>query len=92
MKSKSSSTAPPPCKFSNDGVRIRSSWNIGLPGMSGYEAARQIRQLSGENPARLIALTGYGQESDRKKALEAGFDAHLIKPVDPEALQALLVG
>ena len=66
--------------------------DIGLPGFDGYNVARQIR---GENTAwsrnvRLIALTGYGQESDRVRALDAGFDVHVRKPVDPAELRTLL--
>jgi signal transduction histidine kinase/ActR/RegA family two-component response regulator len=63
--------------------------DIGLPGMDGYEVARQLRQEFG--PAiRLVAMTGYGQEEDRRRAWEAGFNAHLVKPADPATLQALL--
>ena len=59
--------------------------DIGLPGMNGYDVARRIR--AGTNGAvRIIAITGYGQPADRERALEAGFDAHLLKPVPPEAL------
>ena len=62
--------------------------DIGLPGMDGYEVARRIRaDLPG---ARLVALTGYGQPEDRERALAAGFDVHLVKPVDPDQLQRLL--
>jgi CheY-like chemotaxis protein len=64
--------------------------DIGLPKMNGYEAARHIRgQAWGKNMA-LIALTGWGQEDDKKRALEAGCDHHLTKPVDPAALEKLL--
>ncbi len=65
--------------------------DIGLPGMSGYEVARQLRQLPGWEDVFLAALTGYGQEEDRRQALEAGFDAHLIKPTSLDALEQLLV-
>jgi signal transduction histidine kinase len=62
--------------------------DIGLPGIDGYEVARRIRaDVPG---ARLVALTGYGQPEDRDRALAAGFDVHLVKPVDPEQLQRLL--
>jgi CheY-like chemotaxis protein len=64
--------------------------DIGLPGMNGYDVARHLRsELSGRSLA-LIALTGYGQEEDKKRAREAGFDAHLIKPVDFQLLEAIL--
>jgi len=64
--------------------------DIGLPGMNGYDVARQLRAQPETNRAQLIALTGYGQEEDRKRSKEAGFDYHLVKPVEPEALQHLL--
>jgi CheY-like chemotaxis protein len=64
--------------------------DIGLPVLDGYEVARRLRRQPGGGDAVLVALTGYGQESDRHKAREAGFDHHLTKPVEPEALQDLL--
>jgi CheY-like chemotaxis protein len=54
--------------------------DIGLPGIDGYEVARRLR--SEGRSVRIAALTGYGQEEDRRKALEAGFDVHFTKPVD----------
>jgi CheY-like chemotaxis protein len=63
--------------------------DIGLPGIDGYEAARQLRAEPGLH-ARLIALTGYGTAQDRQRALDAGFDDHLIKPLSPEATQQVL--
>jgi CheY-like chemotaxis protein/anti-sigma regulatory factor (Ser/Thr protein kinase) len=65
--------------------------DIGLPGgMDGYDVARALR-TGGENRGTcLVALSGYGQEEDRRKALEAGFDRHLTKPVDPAVLYELL--
>jgi len=60
--------------------------DIGLPEMDGYELARQIRKLSIQGQTRLIALTGYGQPDDRERALKAGFDDHLAKPVEFEVL------
>ncbi|MDQ3031483.1 MAG: PAS domain S-box protein [Myxococcota bacterium] len=63
--------------------------DIGLPGMSGYEIARAIRGDSALRSVTLVALTGYGQQGDRERAREAGFDAHLVKPVDDSALQAV---
>jgi signal transduction histidine kinase len=56
--------------------------DIGLPGIDGYEVARRMRSDPATKGVRLIALTGYGQESDRARAIDAGFDAHLVKPVD----------
>jgi CheY-like chemotaxis protein len=63
--------------------------DIGLPGIDGYEVARRVRARDGRRPV-LIALTGYGQPEDRRRASEAGFDDLLVKPVDPTALAALL--
>jgi len=64
--------------------------DIGLPGMTGYELAPRLRDLPGLKGALLVALTGYGQEEDRRRVREAGFDAHLVKPADLDALHALL--
>jgi CheY-like chemotaxis protein len=64
--------------------------DIGMPGANGFEVARCIRQSRGQD-ITLIALTGWGQEGDRRRAIEAGFDYHLTKPVDPGALNDLLV-
>jgi two-component system CheB/CheR fusion protein len=58
--------------------------DIGLPGMDGFEVARRMRALG--DPVVLVALTGYGQPEDRRRTQEAGFDAHLVKPVDPTDL------
>lgn len=66
--------------------------DIGLPGMNGYELAQRLRTLPQLAGTRLIALTGYGQEEDRRRAREAGFDHHLIKPVEPRTLETLLAG
>lgn len=64
--------------------------DIGLPGISGYEVARLLRQQPDLEETLLVALTGYGQEEDRRKALSAGFDVHLTKPVNPDQLQRIL--
>jgi PAS domain S-box-containing protein len=64
--------------------------DIGLPGMNGYEVARYLRQHPKFRETLLIAVTGYGQEEDRRRSLDAGFDQHLVKPVDPHALQQVL--
>ncbi len=63
--------------------------DIGMPGTNGYEVARALRHRSGAQ-LTLVALTGWGQEADRRRASEAGFDHHLTKPVDPNALNDLL--
>ncbi|MBW3600243.1 MAG: response regulator [Planctomycetes bacterium] len=64
--------------------------DIGMPGMDGYELARRLRQEPGLEGLVLAALTGYGQDSDREQAKQAGFDYHLVKPVSLEALEDLL--
>ncbi|WP_288381106.1 ATP-binding protein [uncultured Massilia sp.] len=64
--------------------------DIGLPGMDGHELARRLRQLPGTRDALLVAVTGYGQEQDRVNSAQAGFDHHLVKPVDMAALEAIL--
>jgi CheY-like chemotaxis protein len=63
--------------------------DIGLPRLNGYDAARRIRSQSGLQPV-LVALTGWGQAEDRRKAADAGFDAHLLKPVDHDELTNLI--
>jgi two-component system CheB/CheR fusion protein len=64
--------------------------DIGLPGMDGYEVARRLRQIPELKDTRLIAATGYGQDADRRRSEEAGFDHHMVKPIDPEKLQKVL--
>jgi PAS domain S-box-containing protein len=64
--------------------------DIGLPGMNGYEVAAELRKLRPREPTTIIALTGYGQESDRARSRRAGFDHHLVKPLDFESLRSLL--
>lgn len=64
--------------------------DIGLPQMDGYELARRLRAQPETAHALLIAVTGYGQERDREQTAAAGFDHHLVKPVDLETLHALL--
>jgi signal transduction histidine kinase/ActR/RegA family two-component response regulator len=63
--------------------------DIGLPGMDGFEVARRLRAPTPGNPL-LVALTGYGQESDREKAIRAGFSYHLVKPLSSDQLRAVL--
>ena len=63
--------------------------DIGVPGMDGYEVARRVRAALGQS-VLLVAMTGYGQESDRLQALSAGFDTHLTKPVDIELVERIL--
>ncbi|MEJ7688882.1 MAG: response regulator, partial [Variovorax sp.] len=79
------------------GLEIAASWqpsvvllDIGMPGMNGYEVARTIRSRGSQPRPALVALTGWGQEEDRRRATEAGFDHHLVKPADIDGLQRLL--
>jgi CheY-like chemotaxis protein len=81
-----------------DGVQAAEQWqpdvvlcDIGLPGLDGYGVARRLRQNPSTAKARLIAVTGYGAEDDRRRSREVGFEAHLVKPVDPDALQGVLL-
>ena len=64
--------------------------DIGLPVMDGYELASHLREIPGLAGLRLVAVTGYGQESDRQRTREAGFHHHLVKPVDIDAIEATL--
>jgi PAS domain S-box-containing protein len=64
--------------------------DIGMPAIDGYEACRQLRRLRSEKPVLIVAVTGWGQPQDKQRALEAGFDAHLTKPVDPALLTHVL--
>jgi CheY-like chemotaxis protein len=64
--------------------------DIGLPHMDGYEVARRLRHTPACEGAWLVALTGYGQPADRQRGREAGFDEHLLKPVDPSALDEII--
>ncbi len=64
--------------------------DIGLPEMDGFEVARRLRRLPRGDVLTIVALTGYGQQEDRKRTHDAGFDAHLLKPLDFAALEKLL--
>lgn len=64
--------------------------DIGLPGRNGYEIAQELRSQAGFEHTLLVALTGYGQGEDRRRSAEAGFEHHLVKPVDPSELKSLL--
>jgi PAS domain S-box-containing protein len=81
------------------GVAAAKAWgpdvvlcDIGLPGLDGYGVVRELRKDPATAHARVIAVTGYGSDEDRRKSGEAGFDAHLVKPADPARLQELLAG
>jgi CheY-like chemotaxis protein len=64
--------------------------DIGLPRMDGYEVAKRLREAAGSEHLRIVAITGYGRDEDKNRSAAAGFDAHLVKPVDLEALSRLL--
>ena len=64
--------------------------DLGMPKLDGYEAARSIRQQSWGQKMKLVALTGWGQQEDKRRSREAGFDAHLVKPIDFSALEELV--
>ncbi len=64
--------------------------DLGMPRVNGYDACRQIRAESWSQGMLLIAQTGWGQDEDRRRTEEAGFDGHLVKPIDPDALLALV--
>ena len=64
--------------------------DIGLPKLNGYDACRRIREQAWSKGMVIVALTGWGQEEDRRRSQEAGFDHHLVKPVDMAALEKLL--
>ena len=64
--------------------------DLGKPEMNGYDVCRLIRQIPWDKGIRIVALTGWGQEQDRRNTREAGFDAHLVKPVDVSALRDVL--
>jgi CheY-like chemotaxis protein len=65
--------------------------DLGLPGMNGFDVARRLREMPSMAGSLLVALSGYGQVEDRRRAVEAGFDVHLTKPVDPARLAEILV-
>jgi CheY-like chemotaxis protein len=65
--------------------------DVGMPGMDGYETCRRLREVSAGRSAYIVALTGWGQDEDRARALESGFDAHVTKPADPRILEDLLL-
>jgi PAS domain S-box-containing protein len=73
-------------RFRPDAVLL----DIGLPGLNGYEVCRRIREQAWGKSLLLVAVTGWGQEDDRRRSKEAGFDTHIVKPVDPETIMRLL--
>ena len=66
--------------------------DIGMPGINGYETCQQMRRLRSNTAVVIIAVTGWGEPQDKQRALDAGFDAHLTKPVELETLARILAG
>jgi CheY-like chemotaxis protein len=64
--------------------------DVGLPGCDGYEVARRVRSIPEVRSVFLVALTGYGQPEDKVEALDAGFDMHVVKPVDQNHLRSVI--
>jgi CheY-like chemotaxis protein len=64
--------------------------DLGLPRVDGYEVARRVRERFGATGPKLVALTGWGQDADRARTAEAGFDGHLLKPADPGAVAQVI--
>jgi CheY-like chemotaxis protein len=64
--------------------------DIGMPVMDGYQACQRLREVPATRDAYIVALTGWGQEDDKRRAQEAGFDHHLVKPVDLNVLMSVL--
>lgn len=64
--------------------------DLGMPGINGYELARILRAKHGWDGLKIVAVTGYGADADRKNTREAGFDAHVLKPVDPQLVESML--
>ena len=73
-------------KFKPDVVLL----DVGLPGMDGYQVARRMREEALESKLTIIALSGYGQTEDHSQSMQAGCDAHLVKPVHPNVLRSML--
>jgi CheY-like chemotaxis protein len=66
--------------------------DIGLPKMNGYDLARSLRANPETRAAVLVAVTGWGQDEDRQRAADAGFDLHLVKPVEPSQIESIFAG
>ena len=64
--------------------------DIGLPGLDGWQAARLVRAQSGFETVRIVAITGYATDEDRQRSRQAGFDAHIVKPIDFKLLESIL--
>ena len=66
--------------------------DLGLPGVDSYEVARRLRYAPGGQDMLIVALSGYGRQEDKERSRESGFDFHLVKPVDPSAVERILAG
>ena len=67
----------------------RLDFDLGMPGLDGDEVCRRLRRMPELAGARVVAVTGWGQEADRRRSADAGFDHHLVKPADPDAIRRL---
>ena len=74
-------------RFQPDAILL----DLGMPRLNGYEVCERIRQRTWGQSILMVAQTGWGQAQDRARTLEAGFDAHLTKPIDPEVVQEMLI-
>jgi len=63
--------------------------DLGMPGVDGYEVCRRLRGMPELAGTRVVAVTGWGQEADRRRSAEVGFDRHLVKPADPDVVRGL---
>ena len=86
LRRASSDVPPDVASYQPDLILI----DIGMPRLNGHDTARRVREMPWGKDVMLIALTGWGQEEDRRKSHEAGFDLHLTKPIEPAALEKLL--
>ena len=83
----------------DDGLRVAADWcpdvvlcDLDMPGVTGYDVAKTLRACPGVSHTRLIAVSGYGQDEDRQRCRDAGFDAFLVKPVEWPELERILAG
>ena len=94
-RSSSSRSTQTRAEPASNGARVRPDVafvDLGLPGFDGFELARRVRGAEGGRRVRLVALTGYGLPDDHRRSLEAGFDTHLVKPIDPARLAEVIWG
>ena len=83
-------TIEAPHRHHHKGKLYKVRIDIGMPGMDGYETCRRLRTQPSAANAFIVALTGWGQDRDKQRAVDAGFDAHLTKPADPQDIERVL--